>query len=130
MKQEIQNEIIFISNAYGNQGRSKKLITYDITVDTASGEDVGVTLVSFVSDPPSKKPFVIIHDAELTASLKRWNDHKDNKAAWERTFHCPGCNNRGRENFTYLNSFPGGESHLCDNCAATICTSHEPTRKP
>lgn len=128
-QQEIRNEIVFISNAFGSHKRSKKLITYDATVDHGSGKDFGVTSVSFVSDPLSQKPFVIVHDTELTKALKNWNDHKENMARWENSFFCLGCRNKGRENFSYLCSTAHGEEHRCDNCSSTIFTGHQPTRK-
>lgn len=125
--EEIRNEILFLSNAHQVGRCDNTLITYDI-----GSEGADVTAITFVKESPTDKKFIVmatVVDSELSKSIEDMNERTNAVITWEKSFYCRGCRNKGRENFMYLNSTAHGEEHRCDNCASTIFTSHQPTRK-
>lgn len=105
---EIQNEIVFISNAHASKETIKTKI-----IDTHWIEE----------------PRVTVCDSEVVQAMNRMKDYKNELETWEKSFFCLGCRAKGRENFSYLVSSPAGEEHRCDCCNSIIYTPNEPTRK-
>lgn len=120
--EDIRNEIVFLSYAHVKTLPSKIIVVFSDSKD--------ITITELKSNPEDEKYIVnaVVCDSELMDAIERSKQHTNSVIAYERSFYCLGCRNKGRENFSYQISTAHGEEHLCDNCSSIIVTSQKPTK--